>query len=319
MMPPSELDPFLPLNYRWEWASWLVQQAQPLDVDRDDQWIQQAFEYLCMRANCKGPADFEQLAKNKPSIHQAYGLSRLHPPHLRLAVEARILAGEPFDVIGRKWALTTEAVSIFERLFFGVAEKLQAPTWIATRAIGVEIHVVTEHDLGTLWRHAGYFHGPLVLDSLIHGTINLVRPESAEQLNQFLAREASDVFTRKKAVAAQILPVTRENAHKIVRLAGELKRMAAAPADAGPALPTSLAVETPDSLVELVTQCGVEATGGNASAEDPEDVGPVEPAGLGDLAADEGAEDLETIVGMEREVLTDLVDILPFWPDRAAV
>jgi hypothetical protein len=254
MLSPSADDPFLPLDYRWAWASWLVTEGEPLDVGRDDLWTQQAYHYLQERATCKKPADFQRLAERMPAVHQAHALTRLDPQLLRWAVEARILAREPFGVIAQKCALTPEAVEVFERLFFAVVDKLNSPTWIVTRVFGMQLYVPSENDLDTIWKHAAYSYGPLVLDAFLHGTVNTERPQNAEQLNQLMAREMDDLFARKKCLAAEILPVTRANALKVIQVAADLKRMAAATQAAEPALPTSIPAPSADVLAELVAQ-----------------------------------------------------------------
>jgi hypothetical protein len=86
---------------------------------------------------------------------------------LRWATEARILAREDFQTIGRMCLLLPEAVEAFEQLFFCVLDRLEASTWVVCNVIGTKIHTgMTQHDLDILWRLVGYSYGPLMLDAV---------------------------------------------------------------------------------------------------------------------------------------------------------
>ena len=112
--------------------------------------------YLAERGDRPGPEALARLAEQMPAVAQAIDLHQADPPHLRWAVEARILAGEAFDAIGRKCGLLPEAVEIYERLFFAVVDMLGFDTWVMCQAVGSKaFYGMTENDLDVWWKLLG--------------------------------------------------------------------------------------------------------------------------------------------------------------------
>ena len=113
--PTSPRDPFLPLDFRWSAARACVEQGRP-PAACDDPWVREAVRFLAERGDRPGPGDLARLAERMPAVSQAFDLHKADPPHLRWAVEARLLAGESFDAIAHKCALLPGAVEMYERL-----------------------------------------------------------------------------------------------------------------------------------------------------------------------------------------------------------
>lgn len=84
---------------------------------------------------------------------------------LRDEIEARLLAGQPFDVIAAKTGIAASAVAAYERAFFDVASSLNAGGWINLAVLKLHPGVpVTE---GQVWKCIGYACGPAILDQVI--------------------------------------------------------------------------------------------------------------------------------------------------------
>ena len=101
--PPSPRDPFLPLDFRWRSARACVEQGRP-PAACDDRWVREAARFLAGHGDRPGPGDLARLAEQMPAVAQAHDLRQADPPHLRWAVEARLLAGgglKTGQVIGR--------------------------------------------------------------------------------------------------------------------------------------------------------------------------------------------------------------------------
>jgi hypothetical protein len=223
MFLPSVHDPFEALDRRWLRAGYLVERDLPPSPRHDDAWVGRATAYRRALAACRDDEDRLRLAERMPAVAQAHALRLADPPLLRWAVEARILAREPFDVIAKKCALLPEAVEAYVWLFFCVLDRLDAPTWITCRVIGPEIHHgLAEEDLDVLWKFFGYAYGPVVLDALIHGTLGLPRPATAREAAEALARDADALLARKKSLATHLLPVTPATAAQVLQLAAQL-------------------------------------------------------------------------------------------------
>jgi hypothetical protein len=216
-------DPFEPPDRRWLRAGYLVECGQPPSPRHDDAWVERAVAYRRALAACRDDEERLRLAERVPAVAQAHALRLADPPLLRWAVEGRVLAREPFDVIAKKCALLPEAVEAYERLFFSVADKLDAVTWVTCRVIGPKIHHgLAEQDLDVWWRFVGYTYGPVVLDAVLHNALGQPYPATAGQVAGVLARDAEALFSRKKLLATHLLPVTPETAAQVLQLAAQL-------------------------------------------------------------------------------------------------
>jgi hypothetical protein len=245
---PNPYNPSEPLDRRWLRANHLVERGGCLSPVHDDHWVGQAVAFLTALAECRGDEEHAQLAREMPAIYQAHQLHAYEPPLLRWAVEARILAREPFDAIARKCGLLAEAVVAYESLFFCVLDKLHADTWVACQVMGEKAFSgLTEQDLGVWWKMAGYALGPLVLDRLIHVLPRPTGPVTAEQLDDALDHHAAAQLLDRRLLAAYLLPVTPATAAQVLLLGAQLEVLKQQPADR-PAAPVDR--QTPLQAVE---------------------------------------------------------------------
>jgi hypothetical protein len=228
--PPTPRDPFLPLDSRWRAARACVEQGRP-PAACDDPWVREAVRFLAERGDRPGPGDLARLAERMPAVSQAFDVRRADPPLLRWAIEARLLAGEPFDAIARKCGLLPGAVEAYERLFFAVIEMLSADTWIMCQAVGSKaFYGMTENDLDVWWKLLGYCFGPLMLDKVIDQSAGLPWPAEDGQLAAALDRGAGALLRGKRLLAAHLLPVTPETAPQVLQLAAQLDAATGRPA-----------------------------------------------------------------------------------------
>jgi hypothetical protein len=245
---PNPYNPAEPLDRRWLRAQHLFQRGSCLSPVHDDHWVGQAVAFLAALAGCRDDEDHAKLAEEMPAVYQAHALHGADPPLLRWAVEARILAREPFDVIARKCGLLAEAVEAFEAIFFSVVDKLHADTWVACNLMGEKaFHGLTEQDLGVWWKMAGYGLGPLVLDRLIHVLPRQTEPVTPEQLDGALDHHTAAQLLDKRLLAAYLLPVTPATAAQVLLLGAQLEVLKQ-PAAVRPAAPGDR--QTPLQAVE---------------------------------------------------------------------
>jgi len=240
MFPPSPHNPFFDLNWRWRRATFLAGQAEPDWHALDDVWVQRAVAFATALGQCRNETDRERLASEMPAIYQAHAVfnSADDPPLLRWVLEARILANEPFEDIGRKCGLLPGAVEAFEQLFFSLRERLHADSWVICRVVGPKAFFgMTEKDVGVWLKIVGYSLGPLALDSLLLHTPGFPRPETPAEIDEALAREAGTLFRWKRLLASHLLPVTPETAFQVLQLSGQLQmngRETSSEPEAGP-------------------------------------------------------------------------------------
>ena len=228
--PPPPRDPLLPLDSRWRAARACVEQGRP-PAACDDLWVSEAARFLAERGDRPGPGALARPAEKMPAVAQAFDLRQADPPHLRWAVEARLLAGESFGAIGRKCGLLPEAVELYERLFFAVADMLGFDTWVMCQAVGPRAYSLSERDVDVWWKLLGYCFGPLMLDKVIDHSAGLPRPAEDGQLAAALDHGAEALFRAKKLLAANLLVVTPETAPQVLQLAAQLEAAGDPPAD----------------------------------------------------------------------------------------
>ena len=268
--PPSPRDPLLPLDSRWRAARACVEQGRP-PAPCDDRWTRQAARYLAERGDHPGPEAPARLTEEMPAVSQAFDLHKADPPHLRWAVEARLLAGESFDAIAHKCALLPGAVEMYERLFFAVVDMLGFDTWVVCQAVGSKaFYGMTENDLDVWWKLLAFSFGPLMLDKMLHSD-GLPRPEDDEQLAAALGRGAEALLRGKRLLAAHLLPVTPETAPQVLQLAAQLE--AAGDLRAGGAAPQQ---GTVDCLLGGLAAAPGAAEGG--TGPHPQATGPIDTA-----------------------------------------
>jgi len=62
-------------------------------------------------------------------------------------------------------------ISLYERIFFNVNEKLKNRDYIMTCVIGPSVHSgLSDRDFDLLWKLFGYLYGPVVLNAFVHTT-----------------------------------------------------------------------------------------------------------------------------------------------------
>ena len=99
-----------------------------------------------------------------PDIAAAIGIHEGEPT-TRVAVEARLLAGEPIEAIARRCGVPVETVEVYEQLFFNVTDRLENTSYILFCAIGPATYEGFDlDDPGAVLRWFAYMGGPRVLD-----------------------------------------------------------------------------------------------------------------------------------------------------------
>jgi hypothetical protein len=217
---PSTPDAFRPVDWRYGRALALLGAGKRPSRKWDDQWVAVAVRFLRALRRCRDETDRQRLARRMPALYHAHAIHTADSPRARWAVQARMLSGEPFDVIARKCAMTPEAVEAFARLHYDVHDRLGAPDHVACVLIGRTLHEgLTEQNPEVLWKFTGYHGGPDLLDVLIDGAGD---EAAVEKLNRFLAADARTTILHKLWIAARALPVTEQTALRVLELFGHL-------------------------------------------------------------------------------------------------
>ena len=208
MLPPSQHDPFRPVNWRWERARWLREHGRYIRRNVDDQETMVAKKYQADLARAASDLDHARLATICPGVYHAHQIHLREDRDVRWTIEARLLAGEPFTRIAARTMTTPEVVCWYEKLFFNVRPCLGAPDYIANVVIGASMHHgLNDREYDLLWKLFGYFAGTHVLDFLITTFASPTRPEDAASAPAYLADDQRITIKRKSAIAARVLPL----------------------------------------------------------------------------------------------------------------
>ena len=233
-------DLWRPVDWPWKLAGHLIA-ADKLPRPSDGVEIALAWFYRQAQPNCKTETDLAWLRVWLPTVHQALAL-RGHRPTC-LEVEARLLAAEPFGEIARKLACSEQAIAMFSRLFFDVADRLQAKSWVTHYAIGLHGDRPREalEQLGRLWKFFGYWGGPTIVDEMVFEFSEVLKPKTADEVKRFFDQAATAAIRRKAALALHLMPIdTPAVARRVMRAAQQLLEMEArqqrAQRQAGPAI-----------------------------------------------------------------------------------
>ncbi|MFO0881546.1 MAG: hypothetical protein U0840_29960 [Gemmataceae bacterium] len=153
--------PLRPPAWRWERAQQLVAQQQRASRHRDDEPTCRAVRFLRRLERCNSEQERQKLAIAEPAMAAALRLHSQARPLLE--VKARILARQTNRAIARSLAVTPEVIGCFRVLFFDVADRLEAPYYVANVVARVPLSgCVTPESLLLL---AAYWHGPGVVDT----------------------------------------------------------------------------------------------------------------------------------------------------------
>jgi hypothetical protein len=130
-------------------------------------------------AKCRSDQDIERLANRRPALFAAYEVYYTGAESFRIELDSRILAAEEYRQIAQKLCLAPAAIKWYERVFYNVLDRLDAPSFIVRNCLGGNVHELRgEDDLGVLIRLVGYRLGTAVLDDVLYGFSRRERPDS---------------------------------------------------------------------------------------------------------------------------------------------
>jgi hypothetical protein len=206
----SAANPRRAVDWRWRKAGYLLDRGLRWSRRRDDELTRIAKQYQAGLRRCRGEADRRRLARRMPDIGAAVAIHDGEPT-ARLAVETRLLAGEPSEAIARRCGVPVEVAEVYEQLFFNVADRLTSTSYILFHAIGAASYRGFDgDDRGAVLKWFAYMGGPVVLDALIDRVYG--SPDRPED-ERFL-----DELRLKLAVAIKLLPIDATTAPKLIRL-----------------------------------------------------------------------------------------------------
>jgi len=209
-----------PPDWRWRRAGELLERGDPIkrDRDHDNMLVIKRFRKAIDRAD----TERKQLnVENKyPALYAAWEIYTFEEDFgTRSALEARILAREPFELIARKLAVACEVVVEYEKYFFNVSDRLEATDYISNQVLGRAVQTgLAERHFDLLWKMFGYNGGPKMVDALISRFNNPSRPETPEDVSAFWANDVREQLRMKSAIAVRTTSLNFQTSPEILNL-----------------------------------------------------------------------------------------------------
>jgi hypothetical protein len=206
--------------WRWWRAEYLVGTGRRVSRRRDDQLVRVAVLFLRDLRRCDDDRTRRRLPRRYPALYLAHALYAGEPAFQRWEVEARLLAGEPWDAVATKCGLGADTVRAYHDLFFDVGDKLPSRDWVANRVLGRRARVgLTDHDTDFLLKIYAFTGGPLAVDALVDYYRNPpVVPQRPELLDAQDREALSTKLLIRASILARTLPADEKALRKIVVL-----------------------------------------------------------------------------------------------------
>ena len=207
-------NPWRPPDWRWQRALNCLAGGLPPTERRDGRegciWIRRSMKFLDAYRRCKHDERLlTELAWRDPLMfwpHEFYHDESSR--RFRFAIEARFLARQTNREIAFHAGCAEELIEVYEAVFFNIRDKLKYKDYIVNSVFReAASRGIKGRDCDLLWKLAGYFHGPRVLDALISGFASPTWVTRAEDVGACFQDIAVKTIKRKAAIAALAVPV----------------------------------------------------------------------------------------------------------------
>jgi hypothetical protein len=235
--------PLRPSDYRWRLAHVLARQPRLPLRKYADAAVLRALRYLRALGRCRDEKDRQRLARRMPDLAAAHALYQDGPQERRWAVEARVLANEPAEVIADKHGLDAATVNTFEQVFFAERHVLRATDRITCSVVRI-FDYVTEPGLDVIWKLLGYQYGPVVLDRLIPVTLGPAWHVAPEDVNGVIDEDVRFAMRVRVAIALRLPCVTPASQLAVLRAYVSLLERERAAKEAGHGRPSEDPTQT---------------------------------------------------------------------------
>jgi len=160
-------NPFRKPDWRWTRAWELFNSGQYYSPNRDDVATSRALSFVRAEFGISTPGYRRRLMRRLGDVAAAHRIQG-GPNGIRLEIEARILARQTAQQIGRRVGLPADVIVTFETLFCNIADRLDASTYISAVVIGEAVPSGTgKPDFASLIKWTAYNGGGGPLDAML--------------------------------------------------------------------------------------------------------------------------------------------------------
>lgn len=234
-------NPFRSPEWRWERVLRMCDRhpTPGRPTKRDDEYVKKARRFLLLWRDKDDDDEREELFWEEPGLFYAYKLNeQFHGNDQTPAMitQARLLAGQDYELIAKGLCTIPETIDWYEKLFFNIGDRLDRRDWITAHVLLPAImrnrartregaDIVTGGLMGMLrqdisiaqpfldasLKFFAYFGGPYMVDIMITGFQAGKKLESVEHLAAWFDSHVSMTIRRRCAQAAMQFEVNKYN------------------------------------------------------------------------------------------------------------
>lgn len=209
-------------DWRWARALELISTKRNASLGRDGPDIIRAISFIRQSLKDVTGARMKRLLKEDPALVLAVQIA-IEGGRRQLELHCRVLAGESSGVIAVEMGLAKSIVQTYCLLFFDVAERLDATSFILHRVIGLPLSGPPTDE--SMMMACAYYHGPMTikpwLDYLDHQCeahdLTTAEGRMRESLELLRAAHILDFHAEAPIVLAKRLRLLSETHAKMFR------------------------------------------------------------------------------------------------------
>lgn len=221
----SRKNPMRLPDWRWQRAD-AIARGEAYSRMRDDPIVLRmskfARKYMaCTYASTHDFEGLDKLERNYPDLYWAHDIATNPAEHMtliRMEIEARICAEQPFPEIAASTGYDADVITMFESGFFNVIGRLKQEAFFHQCVVGSALHsgLSAEQDYGILWKIFGRRGGPHVLNYIISTFNAATRPLDRNGVDAFCQDAIRDNMMRKLLLALHTMKINSFTAADII-------------------------------------------------------------------------------------------------------
>lgn len=221
----SRSNPMRLPDWRWQRAD-AIARGESYSRLRDDPVVLRMSKFARKYLACTYDSayDFdglERLEHKYPDLYWAHDIATNPAEHMtliRMELEARICAEQPFTEIAALTGYDPQVITMFEAGFFNVLGRLRQDVFFHQCVVGSALHsgLSAEQDYGILWKIFGRRGGPHVLNFIISTFNTAARPPDRNGVDAFCQDAIRDNMMRKLLLALHTMKINSFTAADII-------------------------------------------------------------------------------------------------------
>lgn len=188
----------------------------------DDHYVRVMRKFMLANRRLE-PEGQKALFKKFPGPYHALALHEdITGADTRLFVQSRLLAKQTNAEIADATGLLPTAIVWYEKIFFGVRDRIKNRDWILRHVLGpAEKRQVSNAELPI--KLMAYFGGSAVLNFMLSGARDVEAPQTPEEVIAYVMDYATDGICRRAAMAVYTSEVNKYNQEQLMDMARQVK------------------------------------------------------------------------------------------------